>query len=150
MMRTRLRATLVLLAVATCRVVPGVAANVDQPTADQPTTDQPTVIRLTAIDSYAPTALWTHVFLNYFIPEVDRRLAESGNYQIRWNKAFGGEIIQVSPAQRQAWAAGLPNIASAWADELESRGLPGDAILRDYMDTMRANDQPIVRHWDRE
>lgn len=62
----------------------------------------------------------------------------------------GGEIIPMSTAQRKAWADGLPNIAREWADELETRGLPGHAILRDYMDIMRANDQPIVRHWDRE
>ena len=51
-------------------------------------------IPLTAIDSYAPTALWTLVFIEYFIPEVDRRLAESGNYKIKWNKAFGGTIAK--------------------------------------------------------
>lgn len=52
--------------------------------------DEPEVIQLTAIDSYAPTALWTLVFIEYFLPEVNRRLAETGNYQIKWNKAFGG------------------------------------------------------------
>jgi len=41
-------------------------------------------------------------------------------------------------------------MALEWADDLEERGLPGRQILRDYMDIMRANDQPIVRHWDRE
>ena len=43
--------------------------------------EEATVIPLTAIDSYAPTALWTLVFLEYFIPEVDRRLAATGNYR---------------------------------------------------------------------
>lgn len=52
------------------------------------------VIPMIAIDSYAPTALWTQVFIEYFIPEVDRRLAENGNYKIRWNKAFGGTIAK--------------------------------------------------------
>jgi TRAP-type C4-dicarboxylate transport system substrate-binding protein len=56
--------------------------------------DDPEVIPLIAIDSYAPTALWTLVFIEYFIPEVDRRLAETGNYKIRWNKAFGGSIAK--------------------------------------------------------
>ena len=41
-------------------------------------------------------------------------------------------------------------ISSKWADDMEERGLPGHAILKDYMDIMRANNQPIVRHWDRE
>ena len=55
---------------------------------------EPEVIPLIAVDSYATTALWTLVFVEYFIPEVDRRLAESGNYKIRWNKAFGGTIAK--------------------------------------------------------
>lgn len=38
----------------------------------------------------------------------------------------------------------------AWAEDLEDRGLPGGQILKDYMDIMRDNDQPIIRHWDRE
>jgi hypothetical protein len=45
---------------------------------------------------------------------------------------------------------GLPNIAREWADDMEERGMPGHDILRDYMDIMRANDQPIMRHWDSE
>ena len=55
---------------------------------------EPQTIQLTAIDSYAPTALWVRVFIEYFIPEVDRRLAETGHYQVKWNKAFGGTIAK--------------------------------------------------------
>ena len=62
----------------------------------------------------------------------------------------GGTIVSLTPEQRQEWAAGIADLAGAWAADLESRGLPGRQLLRDYMDTMRANDQPIMRHWDRE
>ena len=62
----------------------------------------------------------------------------------------GGKILVLSDAQRRQWAMGLPNIAKDWAQDMEERGLPGDAILKDYMDIMRANDQPIMRQWDRE
>ena len=34
------------------------------------------------------------MLIEYFIPEVNRRLAETGNYQIKWNKAFGGTIAK--------------------------------------------------------
>jgi len=78
--------------------------------------------------------------------EADRRSALS---RIEFVKQ-GGTIVPLSDAQRQAWADGLPNIAAEWADEMEALGFPGRAILKDYMDVMRANDQPIVRHWDRE
>jgi len=78
--------------------------------------------------------------------ETDRRAARS---RIEYVER-GGTIIPLSPEQRRAWATGLPNIAQEWADDMEARGLPGHAILRDYMEMMRANNQPIVRHWDRE
>ncbi len=78
--------------------------------------------------------------------EADRRSARS---RIEFEKR-GGTIIPLSTEQRKAWADGLPNIAREWADDLEAGGLPGHAILRDYMDIMRAHDQPILRHWDRE
>ena len=77
--------------------------------------------------------------------ETDRRAARS----VEQFKEFGGTIITLSDEQRRAWAKALPNIAKEWADDMESRGMPGHAILRDYMDIMRANNQPIMRHWDR-
>lgn len=78
--------------------------------------------------------------------ETDRRSALS----IERYKAEGGTIFTLNEAQRREWATGLPNIAQDWARDMEERGMPGNAILRDYMDVMRANDQPIMRHWDRE
>lgn len=51
-------------------------------------------IRMIAVDSYSASALWVKVFIEYFIPEVDRRLAETGNYEIDWNPAFGGTIAK--------------------------------------------------------
>jgi TRAP-type C4-dicarboxylate transport system substrate-binding protein len=51
-------------------------------------------IRMIAVDSYSSSALWVKVFIEYFIPEVDRRLAENNNYQIDWNPAFGGTIAK--------------------------------------------------------
>ena len=63
---------------------------------------------------------------------------------------FGGTIIEMSVEQRRAWAQTVPDLARDWVVGLEDRGLPGRRILEDYMNVMRANDQPIMRHWDRE
>ena len=79
------------LRVTLCAVIIGVATGF-APVASR--ADSAEIIPLTAIDAYAPTALWTLVFIEYFIPEVDRRLAVTGNYQIKWNKAFGGTIAK--------------------------------------------------------
>lgn len=78
--------------------------------------------------------------------ETERRAAKSTQLYLD----HGGTILTLNDAQRREWAMGLPNIAREWADDMEERGLPGHDILRDYMDIMRANDQPIMRHWDRE
>ena len=51
-------------------------------------------IRLTAIDGYPPRAAWVREFINFYIPEVDKRLAKSGNYKIRWNQAWAGQIVK--------------------------------------------------------
>lgn len=52
------------------------------------------VIKLTAIDGYPPRALWTKIFIEYYIPEVDKRLAKSGKYKIDWQQAWGGQIVK--------------------------------------------------------
>jgi len=51
-------------------------------------------INLTAIDGYPPKSLWVKEFINYFIPEIDKRLAKTGNYKIKWNQAWGGQIAK--------------------------------------------------------
>jgi hypothetical protein len=68
-------------------------------------------------------------------------------------KAFeeeGGTIISLTAEQRKQWAASIPDLARSWVEGMEARDLPGRQLLRDYMEIMRANDQPIMRHWDRE
>jgi len=42
----------------------------------------------------------------------------------------------------------LPDLASAWVESMNKKGLPGKQILDDYMKTMRDNQQPIMRDWD--
>jgi C4-dicarboxylate-binding protein DctP len=51
-------------------------------------------IRLIAVDSDSSSSLWVKVFLEHFIPEVDRRLAATENYEVEWNPAFGGTLAK--------------------------------------------------------
>lgn len=53
-----------------------------------------TTINLTAIDGYPPRALWIKEFIEFYIPEVDKRLAKDNKYKIRWNQAWGGQIVK--------------------------------------------------------
>jgi len=60
----------------------------------------------------------------------------------------GGTVCEIDPQERMEWAASLPDIATEWADALQAQGMPGKAILGDYMQAMRDADQPIARQWD--
>jgi len=51
-------------------------------------------IKATVIDGYPARALWVKEFTNFFIPEVDKRLAEAGNYQMEWQESYGGAIVK--------------------------------------------------------
>ena len=46
------------------------------------------------IDGYPARALWVKEFTNFFIPEVDKRLAASGNYEMSWQENYGGSIVK--------------------------------------------------------
>ncbi|WP_424831503.1 C4-dicarboxylate TRAP transporter substrate-binding protein [Ruegeria sp.] len=51
-------------------------------------------ISAVVIDGYPDRALWVKEFTNFFIPEVDKRLAESGNYKMNWQENYGGSIVK--------------------------------------------------------
>jgi len=64
--------------------------------------------------------------------------------------AKGGTIFDMSKAQRRTWVRTMPNVAKGWAAKLEEKGVPANAILKSYMDTMRNSNQNILRQWDKE
>ena len=51
-------------------------------------------IKAVVIDGYPARALWVKEFTNFFIPEVDKRLAVSGNYVMEWQESYGGSIVK--------------------------------------------------------
>jgi len=51
-------------------------------------------IKAVVIDGYPARALWVKEFTDFFIPEVDKRLAESGNYEMEWQESYGGSIVK--------------------------------------------------------
>lgn len=51
-------------------------------------------IKAVVIDGYPARALWVQEFTNFFIPEVDKRLAETGNYKMEWQESYGGAIVK--------------------------------------------------------
>lgn len=51
-------------------------------------------IKAVVIDGYPARALWVKEFTAFFIPEVDKRLAENGNYVMDWQESYGGSIVK--------------------------------------------------------
>ena len=51
-------------------------------------------IKAVVIDGYPARALWVKEFSDFFIPEVDKILATSGNYAMDWQESYGGSIVK--------------------------------------------------------
>jgi len=51
-------------------------------------------IKAVVIDGYPAKAMWVKEFTGFFIPEVDKRLAEKGNYEMDWQESYGGSIVK--------------------------------------------------------
>lgn len=49
-------------------------------------------INITVASSHPTTIPWVGFIPSHFMPEVDRILAETGNYKIEWQEAFGGQL----------------------------------------------------------
>lgn len=62
----------------------------------------------------------------------------------------GATVTEVNQAFREEWAAGMDNVAKLWAEKLDGQGIAGTAVLKSYMDTMRAAGATPVRNWDQE
>jgi TRAP-type C4-dicarboxylate transport system substrate-binding protein len=59
-------------------------------------------------------------------------------------------ISELPEGDRQKWVDGLPDLAGEWAADAESRGLPGKAFMKAYMDGLRAKGEKPIRAWDDE
>lgn len=51
-------------------------------------------IKAVVIDGYPAKAMWVKEFSGFFIPEVDKKLAETGNYEMDWQESYGGSIVK--------------------------------------------------------
>jgi TRAP-type C4-dicarboxylate transport system substrate-binding protein len=63
--------------------------------------------------------------------------------------AEGGIVTTLSPAERQRWIDGLPDIAERWAAAAEARGHPARDVLAAFMAEFRDRGGQPLRDWDR-
>lgn len=52
-------------------------------------------IGMTVATGHPPVVTWVNMLDNFFLPEVDRRLEEAGNYRIEWTKGYAGTIARI-------------------------------------------------------
>lgn len=62
----------------------------------------------------------------------------------------GGTVVEMTQAERQAWADSMPNIAVDWATKLDGTGAPGSDMLVAYMDKLKAAGMTPLRDWAAE
>jgi TRAP-type C4-dicarboxylate transport system substrate-binding protein len=74
----------------------------------------------------------------------------AGERSLKAAAAKGAKITELSEDERKRWAKALPNVAKAWAEDLEKKGLPGKNILATYMDLSRKAGIQHVRAWDKD
>ncbi len=60
----------------------------------------------------------------------------------------GATVITLPLEEQKKWADGLPDLAGAWAERMKEKGLPGDQVIKAYMEGVRAAGETPVRNWD--
>jgi TRAP-type C4-dicarboxylate transport system substrate-binding protein len=84
--------------------------------------------------------------------EWSRKLAEAqaarADKAMQIMKKGGAKVTYLSDTERKRWADKLPNVPMEWAEAMEKKGLPGKAMLRGYLDGLRARGVKLVRDWD--
>ena len=61
--------------------------------------------------------------------------------------AAGGTIVEMDPAEREAWAKAIPDIAAEWAKGLDDNGEPGTEMLAAYLAKLKDAGYEGVRDW---
>ena len=56
----------------------------------------------------------------------------------------------MDPAEREAWANAMPNIAAEWSKTLADKGEPGAEIIKVYMGKLADQGCMPVRDWSAE
>ena len=60
----------------------------------------------------------------------------------------GAKIYVLPDDERKRWAAAMPNLAKAWVEDNEKKGVPARQIMKDYMAALRKAGAKPLRDWD--
>ena len=97
-------------------------------------------IKLTAISGHPPVTLGVAYLRDFYIPEVNKRLAASGKHRIAWTEAYGGSVAKPD-AVLEAIEKGIGDVGYMPA-LFEADKLPLDQIT--YVTPFGSGDLPKV------
>lgn len=75
-----------------------------------PLAGQAETMKVTAIAGHPPVFLWVKLLDEFFIPEVDKRLAQQGKHKVEWTKGYGGTIAKLG-TELEALQDGVADVA---------------------------------------
>jgi TRAP-type C4-dicarboxylate transport system substrate-binding protein len=61
----------------------------------------------------------------------------------------GGKVSELPLAEQKKWAAALPDLGGDWVKNMKAKGLPGEEVLKYYMNAVRAAGEKPLRDWDK-
>jgi TRAP-type C4-dicarboxylate transport system substrate-binding protein len=82
---------------------------------------------------------WKSAYLDNLDSQIDPA--------IKMMEKAGATIIALPPEERKRWAHKLPPLAAEWANQMQSKGLPGKQVVETYMGALRKRDVQLVRDW---
>lgn len=72
---------------------------------------EPTTIKLRAGAAFPPASQWVKYFIEFFEPEVSKRVAEKTDYRIEWTEGFGGSVVKVGE-ELEGFQSGILDIGT--------------------------------------
>lgn len=84
---------------------------------------------------------WTAEYAKAQSALVDTRFKEMA--------AAGAKITDLSDAERKRWADALSPVAKTWAADAQSKGLPADQVLNQYMGSLIKAGTKVPRDWSK-
>lgn len=70
------------------------------------------------------------------------------HFEILAGQGVNFSVLPVADQKR--WARNMPNIAEAWVEDLEARGIPAREVLDTFMQLQRDHGVTPLRDWDRD
>ena len=78
-----------------------------------------------------------------------KRQAAEVDVVVQKMKQGGAKFSDLPEAERKRWADAMPPIGKIWAKELDSKGLPADKVLDEYIADLKKGGADLPRDWSK-